>query len=248
MENIHEYIDYLVEWIKSEVTAAKLKGAIVGVSGGIDSAVVAALIKKAFPNDSMGLIIPIESSKSDVKDALEVTENINLEYQIVDLNDTYKVIRDTISNVIIETNDYDMALANTKARLRMTSIYAIAQNYGYMVIGTDNACEWFTGYFTKYGDGGVDLAPLIQLKKSEVYEIAKELGLPKSVQTKKPSAGLIDGVDDEDELKVTYQELEAYMDGKPVSEVAKNRIEYLHKVSSHKRSGIRFPKLKASDM
>lgn len=248
MEKVNEYIEYLVGWLQEQVEKAGVKGLIVGVSGGVDSAVVANLIKQACPNDCLGLIMPIESKDSDVEDALAVVNSINMEHVIVDLNSTYQEFKSTATELMTQQQGYEMAFANSKARLRMMTLYAFAQNYGYLVVGTDNAVEWLTGYFTKYGDGGVDIAPLIHLKKSEVYELAKAFGVPSAVIEKAPSAGLIGDMDDETELQVTYEELEAYMDGKEVSEKAKQRIEHLHKVSAHKRDGITKPELKVSDL
>jgi len=247
MKDVNSYIDYLVKWLQVSTNKANLNGLIVGVSGGIDSAVVAALIKKAFPNDSLGLILPIYSKESDVKDAKEVCNSLDLDYQIIELDQTFDSIKTAISKDIKEHDAFKLALANTKARLRMTTLYAYAQNYGYLVVGTDNACEWFTGYFTKYGDGGVDLVPLVHLKKSEVYELAKALNIPQAILDKTPSAGLIDGVNDEDEMGFSYKELEAYMDGKRVSQQAQERIERLHKISAHKRALASKPEKKASD-
>jgi len=248
MEKVNEYIDYLVSWLRDTTNQANCNGLIIGVSGGVDSAVVAALVKKAFPNDSLGLILPIYSKESDVVDAKAVCNAIDLDFNIVELDTTFDTIKAAISKDIKEHDAFKLAMANTKARLRMTTLYAYAQNYGYLVVGTDNACEWFTGYFTKHGDGGVDLVPLIHLKKSEVYELAKALNLPNEVLTKAPSAGLIEDVNDEDELQVSYQELEDYMDGKPVSEKASQRIAQLHRISEHKRNPAVKPEKKASDL
>ncbi|MEG0364741.1 MAG: NAD(+) synthase [Erysipelotrichales bacterium] len=246
---MEKYIDYLVEWLQEKVRETKTKGIIVGVSGGIDSAVVAALIKKAFPNNSMGLIMPCHSSQSDVDDALIVVDEFNLDYKIINLDSTFDALinEEIMPQINIESN-FKLAQANTKARLRMTSLYAIAQNYGYLVSGTDNACEWYTGYFTKYGDGGADIAPLIHLSKTQVYEMAHLLNVNSIIIDKKPSAGLIEDVNDEDEMQVTYQELESYMNGLEVSKQAKDRIDFLHNASAHKRSIIASPLKKVSDM
>ncbi|MEG0569978.1 MAG: NAD(+) synthase [Erysipelotrichales bacterium] len=246
---MEKYIEYLVSWLQEKVKETKTNGIIVGVSGGIDSAVVAALIKRAFPNNSMGLIMPCHSSQSDVDDALIVVNELNLDYRIVNLDNTFNaLIDDEIKSKIEVSSNFKMAQANTKARLRMTSLYAIAQNYGYLVSGTDNACEWYTGYFTKYGDGGADIAPLVHLSKSEVFEMARLLNVNSSIINKKPSAGLIEDVSDEDEMQVTYEELESYMRGEKVNQKATNRIEFLHNVSEHKRSIIAMPLKKVSDM
>lgn len=242
------YIDYLVKWLQDKVKETNTNGLVVGVSGGIDSAVVANLIKLAFPNNSIGVIMPCYSSQNDIDDALIVVSEINMEHRIINLDKTLdSLIYEIDTNNIVKSERFILAQANAKARLRMTTLYTIAQNYNYLVCGTDNAIEWYTGYFTKYGDGGVDLAPLIHLSKSQVYEMAKILGINKKIIEKIPSAGLIDNRSDEDELKVTYNEIEDYLLDKKVSSNAKERIDFLHKISEHKRNIVASPEKKASD-
>lgn len=241
-----KYIEYLVSWLQEQVKKANAKGLIVGVSGGIDSAVVANLIKKAFPDNSLGLILPCFSKQEDVDHALIVVKDANLKHYIINLDQTYLSLEETLKNNNIQSSI--MANANTKARLRMATLYNIAQTNNYLVVGTDNACEWYTGYFTKYGDGGVDIAPLLHLSKTQVYEIARILKVDEQIINKAPSAGLVDDQSDEDEMQVTYKELEAYMNGETVSEKAQARIEFLHQVSEHKRSGIKYPDKKVSDL
>lgn len=244
MEN---YTNYLIKWLQEQVNSANAKGIIVGVSGGIDSAVVANLIKRAFNDSSLALILPCHSSELDVEDAKKVIEQCKIDSKIINLDSTYNtLITEIIPN--INTSDcFQLAKANTKARLRMTTLYAVAQNYGYLVCGTDNQCEWFTGYFTKYGDGGVDIAPLVHLNKSQVYELARYLGVDESIINKVPSAGLIEGVTDEIEMKLTYKQLESFINGEDVEEYVANRASELHINSAHKRDGIKFPKLKLTD-
>lgn len=242
------YIDYLVKWLQEKVKETNTSGLIVGVSGGIDSAVVANLIKLAFPDNSIGLIMPCYSSKNDVEDALIVVNDTKLDYRIINLDKTFDTIIEEIkNNNIEESNRFKLAKGNAKARLRMITLYTIAQNYNYLVCGTDNAIEWYTGYFTKYGDGGVDIAPLIHLSKSQVYEMAKELNVADAIINKAPSAGLIDNRSDEEELQVTYAQIERYLSNQEVSIKAKERIEFLHKVSEHKRNIVASPLKKVSD-
>lgn len=226
---LNEYLDYLVKWLQKEVKKAGANGLIVGVSGGIDSAVVANLIKKAFPTESLGVMIPCNSPEFDMVCGIDVIKNADIEFLTVDITSTFNELS---KNLGVNNK---LALANTKARLRMTTLYALAQEKGYLVVGTDNACEWHTGYFTKYGDGGVDLVPLKHLLKSEVKEVAKILGVPQKVIDREPTASLIDGQTDEKEMQVTYKELDAYLRGEKVSDKARERIEYLHNVSAHKR-------------
>ncbi len=126
--------------------------------------------------------------------------------------------------------------ANMRARLRMTTLYAVANNFGYLVVGTDNAAEWHTGYFTKYGDGGVDLVPLVHFTKGEVRELAKILGVPEEIINKAPSAGLWEGQTDENEMGTTYNMIDAYLKGEEIPEKDRTIIERLHAVSEHKRN------------
>ncbi len=246
---MEKYIDYLVDWLQNKVKESKTRGLIVGVSGGIDSAVVANLIKRAFPNNSMGLIMPCYSSNSDVEDALVVVKDASLDYRTINLDQTFDtLISEITSNDIEESDCFVMAKGNTKARLRMTTLYAVAQNYNYLVCGTDNAIEWHTGYFTKYGDGGVDLAPLIHLSKSQVYEMARLLNVDQRIIDKAPSAGLVGNRSDEDELQVTYREIEDYLNNKEVFQKSKERIEFLHNISEHKRNIVASPTKKVSDL
>lgn len=245
---MEKYIDYLIEWLQNKVKETNTKGIIVGVSGGIDSAVVANLIKKAFPNNSMGVIMPCYSKDEDVEHAKMVVDKIDLDTIVINLDSTFDSLINTVKPNIEVTECFNLSQANTKARLRMTTLYSIAQNYSYLVCGTDNACEWFTGYFTKYGDGGVDIAPLVHLTKTQVYEMARLLNVDEPIITKAPSAGLIDGQNDEDEMKVTYAELESYMNNEKVSKTAQERIEFLHKVSEHKRNIVSIPQKKVEDL
>lgn len=234
-------VNFLVEWLRKQVKAANMNGLIVGVSGGIDSAVAANLIKLAYPDHSLGVIMPIKNSASDVEDAKKVVQQANLEHLIVDLTDVHERLLQQIHTNLkaknaLRTDKIKLGDANLRARLRMSTLYTIANNYGYLVCGTDNKAEWYTGYFTKYGDGGVDLNPLVHLKKSEVREMAIYLNVPESVITKKPSAGLWEGQFDEDELGVSYDAIDRFLAGKKVSEKERKRIERLHKQTEHKRN------------
>lgn len=237
---LEEYVDYLVEFLKEKKEETGANGFVVGLSGGIDSALVAALIKKACPDDCCAIIIPIHSDKKDLSDALEVAESLHIPFEIVDLSASYDMIASAIGEKNKEYNS--LAYANTKVRLRMTTLYAVAQLKGYLVVGTDNACEYYTGYFTKHGDGAYDILPTRYLVKEEVRKAARYLGISEKIINKTPTAGLINGVTDELEMGVKYDELDAYLLGKEISESSKKRIEHLHKVSEHKRNLAIMPK------
>lgn len=237
-----EQIDKTIEWIKEMVEKAHCKGVAVGVSGGIDSAVVAYLIKEAFPDNSVGVIMNIKSNPQDKEDGMKVIDGCNIEYLELTLDEPEKLILDQVTDQLKEKNIYSeeslkMTDANLRARVRMGALYAVANNLEYLVAGTDNAAEMYTGYFTKYGDGGVDMLPIANLPKSEVYEWAKELGIHEDLINKAPSAGLWEGQTDENEMGTTYNYIDMVVSGnrEDVPEKDLEIIERLHRVSEHKR-------------
>lgn len=228
-----EYINKIINWIKEQVNITNAKGVIVGISGGIDSALVACLAKKAFPNNSLGVLMPINKTrKFDLDDGLELVKKIEMEYKIIDLYDEFHSM---IDKTKIESN---LSKGNLQARLRMSTLYAIAQEKQYLVLGTDNKAEYYLGYFTKWGDGACDLLPIVHLYKSEVFDYAKKLGVPDSIINKKPSAGLWDGQTDEDELGFTYNDFENYDKKLLKDENLIKKIENQIRKTNHKRKEI----------
>ena len=237
--SVENKIKKTVEWLREQGEAAGAKGMLVGVSGGIDSAVVAHLIKMAYPNNSIGVILPVNSSAGQLVDAEELIQTCGITRLLIDLSDLNKNLLNNVQNAMSDLYNSEferISDANMRARLRMTTLYTIANNLNYMVVGTDNAAEIYTGYFTKYGDGGVDLMPIANLLKSEVYEWARFLNIPESIINKAPSADLWEGQTDEIEMGVSYSAIDTFLSEKTIPKRDLDIITKLHKKTEHKRN------------
>lgn len=237
---MEDKINQIVKWLQEQVKTTGVKGLLVGLSGGLDSAVVTNLIKRACPDDSLAVIMPIQSNPSDMTDADKIVQQSEIDFMNVDLTHSHDVMYTTIKKELDKhklrnEEQNQIADANLRARLRMSTLYTIATNHQYLVVGTDNAAEWYTGYFTKYGDGAVDIQPIIDLTKQEVKEMAMYLGVPSSVVDKQPSADLWEGQTDEEEMGTTYANIDAYLLGKEIPIKDKQTIEKLHNQTKHKR-------------
>lgn len=231
MENVEKICYELVNWLREKVEEANAKGLVFGLSGGIDSAVVAGLAKKAFPKNSLGVIMPCHSNPIDEKHGLLVAESLRFKTTKIDLTNTYDVFIETVSN----EGENRLAQANVKPRLRMTTLYYLAQNYNYLVAGPSNKSEFTVGYFTKHGDSGVDIFPIASFVKSEVRELAYFLNIPKEIITKPPTAGLWENQTDEKEMGFSYDVLDKYIKtGNGEKEIVE-KIEKMNKRSRHKR-------------
>ena len=219
-------IDHIVNWLKDYAFKAHVNGFVLGISGGIDSAVVSILCAKT-GLDVLCLEMPIHQPESHVSRGQEHIEQLknnfsNVIDKLVDLTPVFEAFKAEASlngkKAIV-----DMALANTRARLRMTTLYYYAGLQGMLVAGTGNKVEDFgVGFYTKYGDGGVDLSPIADLMKTEVYVLAKALGVSESIINAAPSDGLFgDDRSDEDQIGATYPELEWAMQMKEGGKTAK---------------------------
>lgn len=229
----------LVVWLKEYAKQSKARGAVFGMSGGIDSAVVSVLCKKAFGENALGLIMPCYSNENDKVDASLVADKFKIRYHTIVLDNIY----DEFLKVMDKSENH-MAKANIKPRLRMTTLYYYARLYNYLVVGAENKSELTVGYFTKYGDGGADLFPIGNLVKSQVQELAFYLGIPHQIIDKIPTAGLWDGQTDEEEMGITYNELDKYiLTGETSNPEIKERIHTLYRNSEHKRRPPSIPKL-----
>jgi NAD+ synthase len=231
--------DRISEWIAASVRDAGMKGAVVGLSGGIDSAVTAALCKRALGGNVLCVIMPCESCRRDEEDAQAVAAALGLGAVTVRLDGVYKALADALPEAT------PMARANLKPRLRMATLYAYANSLGYMVVGTGNKTELAVGYFTKHGDGGVDLLPIGDLSKMQVRGLARELGVPQRVIEKPPSAGLWEGQTDEEELGIGYTELDRALvaietgNTECVAPETLGRVRVMAERAAHKRAGPR---------
>jgi NAD+ synthase len=212
-------IKKIVKWIHGYVVDADAKGVVIGLSGGVDSAVVAALAVKALGKDKVhGMVLPCTSKKEDGIDAHRVVKQLGITLEVVDLQYALFQLVTSIYGTESLTKLHfdgtlgdeatDLAIANMRARLRMVALYARSNKNNWLVIGTTNKSEAMIGYFTKYGDGGVDFEPIGEYYKTEVIKMAEELGLPEDICHRVPSPGLQEGVTDESEIGIPYSELD----------------------------------------
>lgn len=238
--NYEKLRDDLVIWLRERAQEAHAKGFIFGLSGGIDSAVVAGLAKRVFPENSLGLIMPCDSIDDDKNDALKIAKSLDLEVKVVDLTNTYNELLKASF-----TSENKLARSNIKPRLRMTTLYYYGQDLGYLVVGPSNGSEWYVGYSTKYGDSGADIYPIANILKTDIFKLAKALDLPDFIIEKKPSAGLWKGQSDESEMGFTYEVLDSYIRGEKIpEEEIKKKIDGMHNRSKHKRMPVPMFKIK----
>ncbi|MGC8863677.1 MAG: NAD+ synthase [Armatimonadota bacterium] len=225
-------------WLRERVREAGAKGLVVGLSGGLDSSVTAALAKMACGDNVLGMIMPCHSDPKSAADAFKVAESLGIRTHVADLTAAYDAL---IAKV---PHSDGIELTNVRPRLRMTALYCAAQAANYLVCGTSNKTETMVGYFTKWGDGASDVQPLGGLYKFQVRELARDLGIPQEIITKPPTADLWEGQTDESEIGMTYAELDAVLQAIETGDLANCSPESVERVrqmiarSEHKRRPI----------
>ncbi len=251
-----EMITVVSTFIKDSVRQSGTKGAVIGMSGGLDSSLLAKLASDALGSEKvLGIFLPESSTPEiDADHAESLAKELGIEFETISIDDAVEALKNTSGG---SANDATV-LANIKARTRMVILYERANSMNRMVLGTGNKSELMVGYFTKYGDGGCDLLPLGDLYKTQIREMARSLGLPEEIIIKPPSAGLWEGQSDEKELGITYDELDPILlgielgmndseiserTGSPEAEVS--RIRSIVKSSAHKRKTPLIPKIGA---
>ncbi|MEA4882399.1 MAG: NAD(+) synthase [Clostridia bacterium] len=261
--------DTLVGWLREQVSAARCRGMVFGLSGGLDSAVVAGLGMRAIPDECLGVIMPCHSDPGDVQDAQLVASAFGLPVITYELGPAYDLHFANLSKLLsgyaheegkpvdVASKDtsavplgptFDpsrarMAKANLKPRLRMTALYYFANMLNYLVVGTSNKSELTVGYFTKHGDGGSDLLPIGGMVKMHVRELAAYLGVPQPIIDKPPTAGLWSGQTDEGEMGMTYAELDRYILTGIAPDSVRDRVSCLNRAAQHKLSRPPIPNL-----
>lgn len=214
---------------------AGTKGAVVGNSGGKDSAVVIGLLAMALGKENVIAVkLPCETEPGEMADADLVAETFGVTSKTVNIEEAYskmvKAIEEATGMPVSEE-----ALVNVKPRIRMTTLYAIAQTNHYLVAGTGNKCEYEVGYFTKFGDGGYDYNPIGEYTVEEVYQIARAIGVPEKILVKPPKDGL-GTLTDEEKLGVTYDQIAEYLEtGTTTPKEACDKIKKLIASSEHKK-------------
>ena len=233
--NAKKEVENIVEWIRLwfEHNGPKAS-AVIGISGGKDSSIVAALLVRALGKDRViGVLMP-DGEQKDIDDSKSVVELLGIKYHVVNIHDATEGMKKALTDAgVVPSKD---TLINIPPRIRMTTLYAVAQSCpnGARVVNTCNRSEDYVGYSTKYGDAAGDFSPCSDFTVSEMYLIGEELGLPKKLIFKTPSDGL-SGMSDEDKLGFTYNELDRYiLDGVIEDEDKKKKIDRLHDINLHK--------------
>ena len=238
MTNLFSKRDYALEevervrFIKETLDSAKASGIVFANSGGKDCALAGILCKKACEN-TVSLVLPCGVTRSyneDKEDALKLAAFFGIKTRVIDLKETYDALAKAVGPNLTE-----LAASNIAPRLRMQTLYAVAQSEGRLVAGTGNRSEIFLGYYTKWGDGAYDFNPIADLTVTEVYEFLRYLDAPASIIEKPPSAGLYEGQTDEGDLGFSYADLDRFLLTGEASEENKEKFMRNHNSTMHKR-------------
>ncbi len=237
-ERLIEEAENAIKWIHSHVEEIGAKGVVVGNSGGKDSATVIAMATKALGKDRVFTVaMPCNSIQADLEDAKLVAEKFDVPFLEVNLTNSYNELENTINNSLNNIELNKDSKINIKPRLRMTTLYAVAQTLGCLVIGTGNLCEAMVGYTTKWGDSSSDFNPIANFTVEEVLAIGEYLGVPDKIIHKAPNDGL-GGQTDEEKIGVTYKQIAEYIETGKTDEAAMKNIEKRNITSKHKRNPI----------
>lgn len=235
VKDIEKEVQNIEKWILEYVENAHADGVVVGNSGGKDSATVIALATKALGKERvMTVAMPCNSIKTDIEDAKLVSNKFDVPLIEIDLTNTFNTLEKEIDKNIKPVAE---AKINTKPRLRMTTLYYIAQSLNYLVIGTGNKCEAVVGYTTKWGDNAHDFNPIAEFTVEEVLQIGEYLGVPEKIIKKAPNDGL-GGLTDEEKLGVTYKQIAEYIETGKTDGKALEIIKKKEKLAKHKREPI----------
>jgi NAD+ synthase len=242
-QNVAAYAGKIAAWVREKVEQGGRKGVVLGLSGGIDSSVAARLCQLA-KADTHLVLLPYGDDMQKTKSmdhAMEFIAKFHFPYHTFDIKPAVDALIIPWSSPFsgMDKDDVELSRANLRPRVRMTYLYEVAQLDRRFVTGTGNLAEATVGYFTKWGDGAHDLNPLARLTKKEVYALARYLGVPNSIISKQPSAGLWEGQTDEDELGITYAQIDAYiLEGTSGNAEADRKIEHRRALSAHKTDKI----------
>ncbi len=241
MFNVEKEVKNIIEFIRDYFKKNNLKGVVLGISGGKDSAIVSGLFTLALGRENvLGVTLPCHSVKTDKSDAEKVAEHFGFELINLDLTPAYDSFINEINKLgNFSEEELKNSNINIKPRLRMSSVYYLAALYSsikggtYVVAGTSNKCELFVGYFTKGGDSTFDIGVISNYTVSEVIKIGEYIGVPESVLYKTPSDGL-SNQSDEDKLGVKYSDIEKYLNNEELDSKVEEKILRLHNGSRHK--------------